>query len=485
MDDLRTWLDQVETLGDLVTIEGADWNQELGAIAHVARQRSRAPAVMFDAIPGYARGFRVLAGMHTDFRRFALTSDLSPELSLLGLIRGWRDKIRDASTLPPVLVDDAPFFEHRHEGNDVNVLEFPVPFWHEGDGGRYLGTGAAVITRDPEEGWVNLGTYRLMVQDEQTLGLYMAPTQDGRRHMNKYFAQGQACPVAISIGHHPLVYMVASMATPRLGMSEYDYAGGLAGRPVPVVNAPITGLPVPASAEIVLEGEVTQGDLLPEGPFGETTGYYASGTRPEPVIRIKAVYHRSDPILASAPTAKPVHEHSWQTAILTSARIWNELEQANVPGIQGVYRAVQQGGGNLIVVSVKQQYAGHARQAAYVAANSGAGAYRGKFVVVVDEDIDPTNLSDVLWAVLGRCDPAEDIEIMRRCVSGPLDPLIPRGAPAFHNARAMVDACRPWEMRQDFPKVAVASASEVERAEARWGRVLDTRSMAALNEVRA
>ena len=474
MEDLRGWLSRVEAMGDLVTIEGADWNLEIGAVAHVARQRPRPPVVLFDSIKGYPKGHRVLTGTHTDFRRFAMTSGLSPDLDVLGLIRAWRDKLQSATKIPPVVVADAPFLKNRSIGKDVDLLSLPSPFWHDKDGGRYLGTGASVITRDPVDGWVNLGTYRLMVHDRDRLGLYMAPIQDGRRHMKGYHDRGEPCPVAISIGHHPLLFMVSSMAPPWLGTSEYDFAGGLLGAPVEVVNLPITGLPVPATAEIVLEGEIVPGDTALEGPFGETTGYYASGTRPEPVIRVKAIYHRDDPILVGAPTCKPIHEHSWQTAILTSARIWNELERANVPGIKGVYRSVWQGGGNLIVVSLEQQYAGHARQAAYIASNSGAGAYRGKFVVVVDEDIDPTNEADVLWAVLGRCDPGEDIEIMRRAVSGPLDPIIPAGKKG-HNSRAMIDACRPWEWRADFPEVAVASPADVAKAEATWGAALDRR----------
>src|SRR5438105_12060473 len=103
MEDLRTWLDQVDTqLGQLVTIEGADWNQEIGAIAHLARQRADAPAVLFDSVKGYPKGFRVLSGIHTHFRRFALTSNLPPDLTLLELIRAWKDKIREATAVPPV-----------------------------------------------------------------------------------------------------------------------------------------------------------------------------------------------------------------------------------------------------------------------------------------------------------------------------------------------------------------------------------------------
>lgn len=461
-------------MGDLVTIDGADWDREMGAIAHIARQRPHPPAVLFDNIKGYPSGHRVLTGIHTDPRRFAMTSGISPELDLLGLIQAWRDKLRAVTKIPPVTVESAPFLANRMTGDDVDLWKFPSPFWHEKDGGRYLGAGASVITRDPDAGWVNVGVYRLMVHDRDRLGLYMAPVQDGRRHVKAYHDRGEPCPVVISAGHHPIVFLVSSMAPPWQHTSEYDFAGGLLGGPLEVVNAPITGLPVPVSAEIVIEGEILPGDVATEGPFGETTGYYGSGMRPEPVIRVKAIYHRDDPILIGAPTVKPIHEHSWQTAILASARIWNELEQAGVPGITGVYRSVWQGGGNLIVVAVKQLYAGHARQAAYIAANSGAGAYRGRFVVVVDEDIDPTDHSEVLWAVLGRCDPENDIEIMRRAVSGPLDPIIPKDRKGF-NSRAMIDACRPWEWRHEFPEVATASAEEVARAEARWGDQLDAR----------
>lgn len=472
MEDLRGWLGRVDAMGQLVTIEGADWNLEMGAIAHIARQRPHPPAILFDSIKDYRKGFRVLTGVHTDPRRFAMTSGISPELDVLGLIQAWRDKLRTVTKIPPVTVNAAPFLQNSVTGDAVDLGTLPSPLWHEKDGGRYLGAGAAVITRDPDEGWVNVGVYRLMVHDRSRLGLYMAPVQDGRRHMLGYHDRGQPCPVAISAGHHPIVFLVSSTAPPWQKTSEYDYAGGLIGQPLEVVRAPLTGLPVPASAEIVIEGEIVPGDVAAEGPFGETTGYYGSGTRPEPVIRVKAIHHRDDPILIGAPTVKPIHEHSWQTAILTSARIWNEMEQAGVPGITGVYRSVWQGGGNLIVVSLKQLYAGHARQAAYVAANCGAGAYRGRFVVVVDEDIDPTDHSEVLWAVLGRCDPENDIEIMRRAVSGVLDPIIPKDRKGF-NSRALIDACRPWEWRADFPEVATASDEDVARAEARWGDALD------------
>src|SRR5581483_9157447 len=152
-----------------------------------------------------------------------------------------------------------------------------------------------IITRDPEEDWVNAGTYRVMVHDRDTAGIYIQSNNHGSIHMRKYFARNQPCPVAICLGAHPLLFAMGSNGIPR-GTCEYDFAGGVAGRPLEVVNGPITGLPIPAGAEIVLEGEILP-DLRLEGPFGEFHGYYASGARPEPVIRVKAVYHRHNPIL--------------------------------------------------------------------------------------------------------------------------------------------------------------------------------------------
>ena len=167
-------------------------------------------------------------------------------------------------------------------------------------------------------------------------------------------------------------------------------------------------LPMPAHAEIVLEGEMYGDRPKTEGPFGEFMGYYATTPSKQPMIKIRRVYHRNDPIITLAIPSRPPSNFTVARAVVKAAMIWHEIEKAGVPGVQGVWNH-EAGAGRLFnVVSIKQMYAGHAKQAGLIAANCRSGVYAGRWVVVVDEDIDPSNIHDVIWAMSTRCDPAED-----------------------------------------------------------------------------
>ena len=207
--------------------------------------------------------------------------------------------------------------------------------WHERDGGRYLGTLDAVITRGPDSGWVNVGTYRLMVHDQRRLGIYMNVSHHGRVHAEKYWAEGKACPVAISLGNHPLIGLVAGMEVP-LEVCEYDYLGSLLERPYPVVKGPVTGLPIPADSEIVLEGHITS-ELKKEGPYGEFVGYYAGGEMASPVVEVEAVYFRENPIVLGTASGRPPYDYSYYRCPFRAAMLWNALETAGLRGIRGVW----------------------------------------------------------------------------------------------------------------------------------------------------
>ena len=152
------------------------------------------------------------------------------------------------------------------EGDTVDLFKFPVPKWHPLDGGRYIGTGDMVITRDPEDGWVNAGTQRVQIDDRNTATIVMSPGRHNEVIRRKYWREGKPCPIAVSCGQAPLLWAASNFAGPW-GVSEFDYAGGLAGEPFEVVKGPYTGLPIPARAEIVLEG-----DLLVAGPGGRRRG---------------------------------------------------------------------------------------------------------------------------------------------------------------------------------------------------------------------
>ena len=189
----------------------------------------------------------------------------------------WRKRSKALKHIPPTVVREGPVLENIRRGKDVDLLAFPTPRWFELDGGRYIGTGSVNITHDPEEGWTNLGTARVMIHDENTVGFYIAPGRHGRIHRDKAFLRGEPFKVAISVGHDPLIFWPARSKFPTASANTILSAAS-SGEPVEVIKGEFTGLPIPASAEIVLEGECVAGNEKTEGPFGEWTGYYGSSS---------------------------------------------------------------------------------------------------------------------------------------------------------------------------------------------------------------
>lgn len=468
--DLRDWIEQVDALGELSRIEGCDWNLEIGALAEVAGRGQNSSALLFDEIKGYPRGYRVLVGMVESLRRAALTTNLPTDITRNEFIAAWKERLNNPVLIPPEYVDDSPLFENVFTGNDVDVLRLPVPKWHAEDGGRYIGTAHVVVTQDPDEGWVNLGVYRTMVHDRDRLAVYISPGKHGRIHRQKSFDRNKPLKVAITFGQDPLLFLLASRQI-SWGEQELDYAGGIKGAPVEVIRGEFTGLPIPAGAEIAIEGEIMPDENRVEGPFGEWTGYYASGSREEPVVHVKSLMYRNDPILTGFPPYRPLPGADGCTALVRAAFIWDSMEKAGVPDVTGV--ACYQNR-FLTAVSIKQRYPGHARQAALIASQNHTGAYLGRYVVVVDDDIDVADIDNVLWAMCTRSNPADSIEILRRTWSGPLDPIVPRGEKGF-NSRALIDACRPFEWVQDFPPVSGASNDLKEKVLEKYGHYLKTR----------
>jgi len=470
--DLRSWMSEVQELGELTHINGADWDVEIGAITELGHHRGeKSKAILFDEIKGYPKGYRVLTNTLNTVKRIATTLHMDTNYTRLEFVKDIKRHITEVNYIKPEVVKDGPIMENVFEGKNIDMWKFPTPKWHELDGGRYIGTGSIDITIEPDEGWVNLGTYRVMIQNEDTLGFYISPGKQGRIMREKYFARGQSCKVAVSFGQDPLLYLAGGIEVPR-GVSEYDWVGGLQGSPVPVIIGEYTRLPIPASAEIVVECEAIAGEEMNEGPFGEWTGYYASSMRPEPIMRVKRLYHRNDPIILGAPPTRPPCEFNYMRCFMRSALIWQQMEAAGIPDIQGVWCHEAGGARLLTIVSIKQRYPGHAKQAGMVAAYCHAGGYLGRYVIVVDDDIDVTNTNDVLWALTTRSNPEIDVEMIRRSWSGPLDPIIPKGQKG-HSSRAVIDACRPYEWMSEFPPVAESSPAVRRAAEEKWGKILD------------
>jgi 4-hydroxy-3-polyprenylbenzoate decarboxylase len=467
-EDLRDLIERFETMGEIARIEDADSHLELSALCELitVRHPGAEPAILFDRIKGFEPGYRILSGASNSFKRLAVVLGVPVPEQRLDIVKSYRARMKKSvRMIPPRVLSSGPVFENVLRDDEVDLTRFPAPFVHELDGGRYIGTEDLVVMRDPDSGWVNVGTYRIQVHGRNEVGIWISPGKHGRMIREKYFAKGQACPVLISCGQDPLLFL-SSNAELAYGLGEYDYMGGQRGRPVDVVLSELHQLPMPARSELVLEGEICCDQTRLEGPFGEFMGYYASEASQQPVIKIRRIYHRDDPIMTLAIPSRPPSNFTVARGVVKSAMIWDEVEKAGLAGVVGVWNH-EAGAGRLFnVISIKQMYPGHAKQAAMLAANCQSGAYAGRWVVVVDEDIDPSDIHAVLWAMCTRCDPPNDIDYIRGHWSTPLDPML-RTAP-YENNRAIVNACKPWGWKDEFPKTAEASPELRSHVMRRW-----------------
>jgi UbiD family decarboxylase len=467
--DLRDWLELMERNEQVKTLEGADWDLEIGTIEALNNQNPNCPALLFDKIKDHQAGFRVLCSSLISPWRTATTLGLKPGTTgelLPQMSQKLADYDSNLQKFTPRAVKSGPVLENVKSGKEINLWDFPTPKWHAKDGGRYIGTGDAFITRDPDTGEVNLGTYRVMVQDEKTLGFHIAPGHHGRIHMEKYHERGQACPILLSVGHDPLAFCVGCV--PLTSWSEYQYWGAMRGEPVPVIEEEVTGLPMPANSEIVIAGWCPPDKLMKEGPFGEFTGYYASGQRQNPIIQVERVYHRNNPIILASPPNRPPYNGSYYYSIFESALIQNTLQKMGVPEVRGVWFH-EICAFWFMVICIKQRYAGQVKQAALIASEFMRGP---RYVVVVDEDIDFIDLRHVVWAICTRADPGTDLDVLHRLISTPLDPIARKPATAFFSNRLIIDATKPFEWMKDFPETISIEPELIQAAKKKWGRQL-------------
>jgi UbiD family decarboxylase len=469
--DLQTWLAELEAAGDVQHVTGADRETEIGGIVDIYQRKMGRQCLLFDDIPGFKKGYRVMANILTSVPRINRTLGLAPEAPEVDLVRYWRDYFRNAKMIPPVTVNGGALMENVHYDGDIDLLKIPAPRWHELDGGYYIGTGCMVIMKDPDSGWINYGAYRIQAHDKQLASVMTSKGKHGNLIMRKYHERGEPCPIAVVVGMHPALFMVAGLEIPY-GKNEYDAAGGLLGEPVEIINGPMTGLPIPAHAEIAFEGTVSPNDFVEEGPLGEWTGYYAGGRKPEPAIRISSLMHRNNPILLGAVPAVPPNDDTFYRGTYRSGAVWHQLEAAGIPEIKGVW-AHPAGGGRLwLTVAIKQMYGGHSKQAGLVASQCHAGAYSNRVVIVVDDDINPADMDEVVWAISTRMDAREDLQVLNGCWSTHLDPMsYPEGLHAF-NSRVVIDACKPWARKDTFPPVARSSKTLDDHIKAKFSKVL-------------
>lgn len=469
--DLRDWMARVEAIGQIQRIrEEVNPNEEMGAITYMAHQTIDAPALLFERIRGCPPGFQALWNpLGSSVDRFALAIGEPVGLPVMDLIQ--RCKTKFSRTVPPVIVDgcDVPVNAHHMVGNAVDVSIFPAGRHWPGDGGPYIGTCDAILTRDPDAGWINVGTYRQMVQDRNHVGLFLSPGKDARLHIERSWSRNQPCEVVAVWGVEPAMFIAGSQAFPK-SVSELDFIGGMVDRPVELVKGQAGSLPYPARAEIVMEGVIPPNSLKSEGPFGEFTGYYGNPEAPAFLVQVKAIHYRDSPILTHALMADyPACESGLLYSIARSARIWNDFDRLGVPGIKGVYcHPAAAAGAAMTVVSLEQRYAGHAAQVLALAAQVPGGAFFSKWIVGVDDDVDPSNINQVLWAMATRCSPTKDIDILRETYSTWLDPTLNPPEVRPYGSKALVNACMEHRYLKSFSKRTKLRRSMYESVAAKW-----------------
>lgn len=463
--DLRHYLRVLEENGKLFRIaKEVDKDWELAAVAKLAFRKipdERRPALLFENVKGFP--IPVVTGVLGASRQvYALA--LETELNFEEIFRRWSKA--QSEPLAPVVVDSGPCQEVVARGDQVDLLKLPVPVWTVPHDPSPYFTSPYVISRDPETGARNMGTYRMQLKGKRKTGIYFGNNlQDLRRIIAKNEGRNRPTPVAVVLGTDPVIGLT-SVSKVAFGLDELAVAGGLRGEPVEVVRCLASDLEVPATAEIVLEGEIPPGVREDEGPFGEYAGYMSRGG-PSFIIDVKCMTTRRDPIFQAFVSQMPPSESSCIRGFGFEVPIYKKLKYDLGLPVRDLHLKTAGGSTAFLVISMKKEHEGQPKQAIW-------GAWTvlprfAKFTVVVDDDIDVRDSFAVDWAMSFRVQPARDIFIEPHTLSVPLDPSVPVEGPVSDERRALgskigIDATR----KHDFPPIAFPPREHVLEVEKRW-----------------
>ncbi|PPS69961.1 MULTISPECIES: non-oxidative hydroxyarylic acid decarboxylases subunit C [Streptomyces] len=438
-DDLRGFLSALDGEGQLLRItDEVRPEPDLAAAANAAcRIGDGAPALWFDNVTGFTDA-RIAMNVHGSWRNHALALGLPAGTSVKDQVEEFARRW-DMFPVPPERREDAPWRENTVEGAAVDLFRIlPLFRLNDGDGGFYLDK-AAVVSRDPRDprhfGKQNVGTYRLQVTGRDRLAIQPVPMHDIALHLRAAEEHGEDLPVAITLGNDPVMTIVAGMPM-GYDQSEYEMAGALRGAPAPLATAPLTGLDVPWGSEVVIEGVIEGRRREIEGPFGEFTGHYSGGRR-MPVIRVDRVSYRTDPVFESLYLGMPWTEVDYLVGPNTCVPLLKQL-RAEFPEVQAVNAMYTHG--LAVIISTKKRYGGFAKALGMRAMTTPHGLGYVAQVIVVDEDIDPFDLPQVMWAMSAKVNPQEDVVIIPNLS---VVELAPAASPAGITSKMIIDATTP------------------------------------------
>jgi 2,5-furandicarboxylate decarboxylase 1 len=404
-NDLREFITFLERQGELIrTQKPVDVKYEISAYIRKTSD-VQGPALLFENLKDFA--MPVLGGVFATRKRAFLALETSNE--------EYVNKFQSAldHLLAPKLVANAPCKEVIIKGKDVDLNKLPVPIFSEKDPAPFITLGLC-ISRDPKSGGKNTSIYRLQLKGRNRLGIM---AQHLVRQLMEAESIGKGLPIAIAIGTDPVLPLATQWMAPY-GTDELALAGSLRGAPVEVAKAETVDLEVPATAEIIIEGMVLPNVREEEGPFGEVSGYYTPST-PKPVIEVTAITHRKNPIYQAALTGMPTTENHILKQLPLEATYYWQLKK-EFPGVTAVHFPAAGTVGMTCIIAMKQAYECEARN--LIAAM--IGTRRNKITVVVDDDVDITDMEKVWWAITTRTQADEDVIVFPRVVATAMDPSV-------------------------------------------------------------
>lgn len=459
--DLRDYLKVLDEAGCLHHIRTeVDKEWEIAAVCRLVFQdipEEQRPALIFDNVKGHT--IPVCAGVLGASRWvYAMALETKPE----EIPEKWARAQR--TPIPPRLAGDGPVHEIIKRGDAANLLELPVPVWtRRHDPGPYL-TAPCVITRDPETGHLNVGTYRCQIKGPRKIGMWVNFHQHARRHIEPQRLAGIRVPVAIVLGPDPAVSL-CSVSRIVYGVDELAVAGGLRGAPLDIVKSATSDLPVPATSEIVIEGEILP-DLEEEGPFGEYPGYM--GPKAEAyVVEVQAITHRRNPIFQAFISQMPPSESSCIRGWGRECAILKHLRDLRLP-VKDVHLLHAGGAAAFLAISMRPQEPGQVPQVMWAAWSVDPAL--GKITVVVDDDIDVRDPFQLNWALSWRVQPHKDIVIVPNTPAVRLDPsqaadeVVQLDPSRRLSAKIGIDATK----KHKYPATALPPAEDLDRARSRW-----------------
>lgn len=412
-DDLRGYLAALREADHLIEVDAeVDWDLELGAIARRVAERD-GPPIWFKTIRDYP-GHTILAHPLTTWRCAAVALGLPLDATPRQIHETWQT--REARPIAPELVGPGVCQQNVFTGAQVDLTDLPVPMLHDGDGGRFLGTWDLVVSQDPESGETNWGVYRFMVHDERTLTGGPRPNSGlGKVLRQHYLPRGEPMPVAIVLGADPLAHAAAA-AIARLA-DEPSHAGGLRGAAMRLCKAVTSDLLVPATAEVVIEGEVLPDRIAREGPYGEYTGYRIAEIDIGVLVNVKAITYRDHPIHTTDCTGFK-DGATLASGITLAIGIRRSLEARGLPVVE--VNVPAEGAHHIAIISVSQ---GGPEVTQGVLEVVAARFGTTPKLLVVDDDVDVFNWDEVLHTWATRCHPGRGIFVTH--YSGHAKKLIP------------------------------------------------------------